>query len=72
MLSLKGSDVVGPKPFTVITAFLLLTLAVFHLLRLIMGFEIAVAGNSVPIWGSTAHVLIFGLLSWGLFREARR
>lgn len=62
----------GNKPFTGITAVLLLILAVFHLLRLIMGFEIAVAGQPVPMWGSIAHVLVFGLLSWGLLREARR
>lgn len=62
----------GSKPFTVITAILLLVLAVFHLLRLVMDFQIVVGGHPVPMWGSIAHVVIFGLLSWGLVREARR
>ena len=62
----------GNKPFTGITAVLLLILAAFHLLRLLTSFEIAVAGHPIPMWGSIAHVLVLGLLSWGLLREARR
>lgn len=59
------------KPFTSITAILLLILALFHLSRLILNFQIVVGTQPMPMWISIAHVVILGLLSWGLFREAR-
>lgn len=60
------------KPFTAITAVLLLILTLFHLSRLMMNFPIVVGTQPMPMWVSIAHIAILGLLSWGLFREARR
>lgn len=37
-----------------------------------MDMPIVVRTQPIPMWGSIAHVLIAGDLSWGLFREARR
>jgi hypothetical protein len=60
------------KPFALITAMLLLILALFHLSRWIMNFQIVVGTQSMPMWVSIAHTALLGLLSWGLLREARR
>jgi hypothetical protein len=60
------------KPFALITATLLLILALFHLSRLIMNFQIVVGTQPMPMWVSIADIAILGLLAWGLFREARR
>lgn len=60
------------RPYTMTAAILLLLLALFHLLRLLMDIPIDVGTQPFPMWGSIAHVLVAGILSWGLFREARR
>jgi hypothetical protein len=40
------------KPFSVITVVLLALLALFQLLRFVMGWEIVVEGKIVPVWAS--------------------
>lgn len=60
------------RPFTMTAAVLLLLLALFHLLRLLMDMPIVVGTQPMPMWGSIAHILVAGILSWGLLREARR
>ena len=60
------------RPFTLLTALLLLILALFHLSRWIMGFQIVVGTQPMPMSVSIAHIIVLSLLSWGLFREARR
>ena len=60
------------RPFTMITAVLLLLLALFHLVRLLMNIQIIVGTQPMPMWVSIAHIVVAGLLSWGLLREARR
>ncbi|HEU5482495.1 MAG TPA: hypothetical protein VFU80_05330 [Sphingomicrobium sp.] len=62
----------GNKPFTTIAAIIFLIMALVHVLRLVKHFEIMVGSHSVPMWGSIVAIVITGLLSWGLFREARR
>lgn len=68
----KRDAAMRSKPFTSITAILLLILALFHVSRLMKNFPILVGTQPTPMWVSIAHVAILGLLSWGLFREARR
>jgi len=60
------------KPFTLIAAALFLLMALVHLYRLISGFPIVVAGNEVGQGVSVVALVVTALLSFGLFREARR
>lgn len=62
----------GDKPFTLIAATLFLIMALLHLLRLFTNFQIVLGSHVMPQWISIAGLLIAALLSWGLFREARR
>lgn len=62
----------GNKPFTLIAAIIFLIMALVHLLRLFMDFQILVGTHPLPMWASIAGLIIAGLLSWGLFREERR
>lgn len=62
----------GKKPFTIIAAIIFLVAALLHLLRLFHNFQIILGSHLLPHWLSIAGALIAGLLSWGLFREARR
>jgi hypothetical protein len=59
------------KPFTVIAAALLGIIALVHLLRLIVGFDVVIGGTSVPQWASVPGLLIAGCLALMLWREAR-
>jgi hypothetical protein len=40
--------------------------AVMHLLRLLFGFSVVIAGREIPFIASGAAVLVFGMLSIGL------
>jgi len=62
----------GNKPFTLIAAIIFLVMALLHLLRLFRHFQIVIGSHPLPYWASIAGALIAGLLSLGLFREARR
>ena len=41
--------------------------ALIHLIRLVMGFSVVIAGHEIPKTASGLAVLIFGTLSVGLF-----
>lgn len=62
----------GNKPFTVIAAIIFLIMALVHALRLFTDFQVIIGTHPLPMWGSIVAIGITGLLSWGLFREARR
>jgi hypothetical protein len=60
------------KPFTTITALLLLLGAAIHAYRLYMGIPIEFGMHHIPIWASYLGVAIPGFLAIMLFVEARR
>ena len=62
----------GNKPFTFVAAIIFGLMALAHILRLFLNFQLVVGNHELPMWGSIAAIIITGLLSWGLFREARR
>jgi hypothetical protein len=62
----------GNKPFTFIAAIIFAIMALAHVLRLFTDFQVVVGSHEVPMWGSIVAIGITGLLSWGLFKEARR
>jgi hypothetical protein len=57
------------KPFTVLTVLVLLAVAVIHLLRAVLGWEVTVDGGSLPMWVSWAAVVVAAVLAIGLWRE---
>lgn len=40
--------------------------AIMHLIRLLLGFSVVIAGREIPLTVSAAMVVIFGILSIGL------
>ena len=60
------------KPFTMITALLLLIVAAAHVYRLIAGIPIVAGGHDVPIWVSWPGAIVPALLSVMIFLEARK
>ncbi len=57
------------KPFTTIAAILLALVAVAHILRMILGWEITLNGMIVPSWVSLPGFIVPALLSVMLWRE---
>lgn len=62
----------GNKPFTLVAAIIFLLIAVAHVLRLFLNFQLVVGNHEMPTYASIVGLLIAAVMSWGLFREARR
>ena len=60
------------KPFTLIAAAIFALVALVHLYRLISGFEVIITGRLLGAAPSFAGLIIGGILSLMLVREARR
>lgn len=60
------------KPFTTFAAVIFLLIALAHLYRLFSHFQIVLGSHPVPEWFSMVGVVVGGLISAMLFREARR
>ncbi len=59
------------KPFTTIAVVVFALVAVVHLLRLILGWQVTVVGFVVPVWWSALGALVAGGLALMVGREAR-
>ena len=59
------------KPFTTIAVAVFAVVGVAHLLRLVAGWEVTVAGSVIPVWWSAPGFLIAGGLALMVWREAR-
>ena len=60
------------RPFTMLAAAIFLLIALVHLYRIIVGFDVSVAGTHISQSVSWIAVLFTRLLAAMLFREARR
>ncbi|NUT01316.1 MAG: hypothetical protein HOP96_10100 [Sphingomonas sp.] len=60
------------RPFTMLAAGIFLLMAIVHLYRLVVGFDVAVAGTHLSQSVSWIAIIVTGLLAAMLFREARR
>ncbi len=60
------------KPFTTIAAVILALVALLHLLRLFMYWEVTVNGLVIPMWASVLGLVIAAGLAVMLLREARK
>lgn len=57
------------KPATTIGVALFALVAVAHLLRVVLGLEVAVGGWAVPTWISYFGILVPGALAWFIVQE---
>lgn len=60
------------KPFTILAVLFLALVALLHLLRLVLGWEVTFNGAVVPVWLSAAGLVIAGGLAAGLWWESRK
>ncbi len=60
------------KPFTTIAAVIFALVALVHILRVFLGWEVTVSGMAVPMWASVAGLVIATGLAVMLLREARK
>ena len=59
------------KPFTTLAVVVFTIVAVLHLLRIFMGWEVVVGGTVIPMWASYLGLIIAGGLAFLLWRESR-
>jgi hypothetical protein len=59
------------KPFTTIAVSLFTLMAIVHLLRLVLGWEVVVTGYVIPVWWSAIGLVVAGGLALMVWREAR-
>ncbi|MBI4401653.1 MAG: hypothetical protein HY581_08475 [Nitrospirae bacterium] len=60
------------KPFTTLAVAIFTIVAVVHLLRILMGWEVMIQGAVVPMWASYLGLIIAGGLAFLLWRESRQ
>lgn len=58
------------KPFTTLAIAIFTIVAVVHLLRIILGWEVTIQGTVVPMWASYLGLLIAAGLAFLLWRES--
>jgi len=59
------------KPFTKIASLIFGLIAVCHLVRLFVQFQVVIGSYVLPMWISVPGIIIAGMISWGLWRESR-
>jgi hypothetical protein len=58
------------KPFTKIAVIVFAVMALVHLVRLLTGWEVIIAGYVVPVWFSLPAFIVTGGLAIMIWREA--
>ena len=59
------------KPFTTIAVLIFSLIALAHLYRIIMPFEVVVAGCAIPQWASFIGLIVAATLALMVWRESR-
>jgi hypothetical protein len=59
------------KPFTTIAVAIFTLVAIAHLTRLFVGWEVIVSGYVIPTWWSAVGLFIAGALALMVWREAQ-
>ena len=60
------------KPFTTIAIAVFSLVGIVHLLRLLFGWDVVIAGYAIPMWASLVGAIAAGLLALMLARESRK
>ena len=59
------------RPFTWIASAIFALLAIVHIVRLFTHFRVVIGSHEIPETASYVAILVAGVLSWMLCREAR-
>lgn len=59
------------KPFTTVAVIVFALVALLQLLRVALGWEVAVNGVSIPLWASVVACVVAATLAFMLSRESR-
>ena len=59
------------KTFVKVAATIFSVVAIFHALRLVMGWGVAIYTFEVPLWWSIIGLLLAGFLAWTGFKSSR-
>lgn len=59
------------KPFTTLAIAIFTIVAVVHLLRIILEWEVVIQGTVMPMWASYLGLIVAGGLAFLLWRESR-
>lgn len=57
------------KPATLVTAILLVLIALAHVVRLALRIQVTIDGAVVPMWASVVATILPAALAFGLWRE---
>ena len=60
------------KPFTLLAVVVFAVVALAHLLRLVLGWEVTINGAAVPRWASVLGIVIAAGLAVMLWLESRK
>jgi membrane associated rhomboid family serine protease len=60
------------KPFTHVAIAVFALVALLQLVRVLMGWDVSIAGVSIPAWASVVAFLVAAMLAVMLRRELRR
>ena len=60
------------KPFTRLATVVFALVALLQLVRVVLGWEVSIAGVSIPAWVSVVAFLFAGTLAVMVHRESRR
>lgn len=59
------------KPFTTIAVLFFAIVCIFHLLRLILGWEASINGMAIPVWVSIIGALVSAVLAVMVWKEKK-
>ena len=59
------------KPFTTVAVLIFALIALAHLYRIVVPFEVVVAGCVIPQWASIAGLVVAATLALMVWRESR-
>jgi hypothetical protein len=60
------------KPFTAVAVVVFALVSLLQLLRVVMGWDVVIAGFAVPAWASVLACAVAAVLAAMVAREARR
>ena len=59
------------KPFTTIAVLVFSLVALFQVLRVVLGWDVTVNGISIPPWASLIAIVVAATLAFKVWREMR-
>ena len=62
----------SPKTYALITSIIFALVAIFHLVRIVAGWDFAIGGWDVPTWVSVIGVVVPGVLAFAGFQIVQK